>query len=102
MVKILLCGGCAPVAKKIQVELDREIERAKHLTHNWLQQHIMGGGLFHVNSGDPDNVGAKEYAARVLLGREPVQPMLSEEKVPPIVGSSPGGGRCSSAEPSSR
>ena len=81
VVGVLLCGGCAPVAKKIVIELDREIERAKALTKNWLQQHIMKGGLFHGNERE-----AQEHAAGLLLGEGAVQPVRGQEEVPPEPG----------------
>ena len=81
VVGVLLCGGCAPVAKKIEVELDREIERAKTLTKNWLQQHIMKGGLFNDTERD-----AQTYAAGVLLGDGEMQPVRRQEAIPPESG----------------
>lgn len=80
---VLLCGGCAPVAKKIEVELDREIERAKQQTKSWLQQHILKGGLFHGTERE-----AQEHAAGLLLGDGDVQHVQGQEEVP----SEPGNG----------
>lgn len=49
--KLLLCPSCSALAEKADTEIDREISRAREMTRNWLQQHIMRGGLLRGGDG---------------------------------------------------
>jgi hypothetical protein len=83
--KIVLCKACAPVAEKIEVDIDREIERAREVTKQWLQQYILKGGLLHDRGTDE----AKKHAAGVLLGTHKVQEMRGETEIPATLVSDP-------------
>jgi hypothetical protein len=68
---LLLCGSCHALAEKAQLEIDRELERAKQMTQNWLEQHILRGGLLRGGSGvEGQDVGAGSQVRDVLLEAE--------------------------------
>lgn len=72
---VLLCSTCAPLAEKAVIDFDRELERVRQMTHVWLQQHIMSGGL--INDGP---VKAEEHAARLLQGKVEVYEVRSDPR----------------------
>lgn len=73
---ILLCGSCGPVAEKTRLDMVREFDQAKATGMQWLQQHIMKGGLL-----DP---GTDEEA-----GRTPGSLLLAGGHVPELQGPAP-------------
>ncbi len=48
---ILICPSCKELADKAEREITREIEQAKEHALNWLETHIMRGGLLAGGSG---------------------------------------------------
>ena len=50
--KILVCSSCYALAEKAEREITQHIERAKVMSMNWLEQHILQGGLLRGGSGD--------------------------------------------------
>lgn len=42
---LLLCSPCYAMAEKAQAEIDVSISRARLLSAQWLEQHILKGGL---------------------------------------------------------
>ncbi len=49
--KIVICPSCLELAEKAERDIEREIDRAKQMAMNWLQQHAMRGGLLAGGDG---------------------------------------------------
>lgn len=49
--KLFLCKSCYALAEKSEREIEREIERAKGQSLNWLTEHILRGGLLAGGTG---------------------------------------------------
>lgn len=52
--KMLLCGPCHALATKAEAELNRAAETAKERSLQWLEQHVMAGGLHRGGTGLED------------------------------------------------
>lgn len=77
--KLLLCPSCDALAEKAELEIDREIERARQFTRNWLEQHILSGGLLRGGTGVEQVTG--DYGSHV-------RNVLREAQVPQLRSSS--------------
>jgi hypothetical protein len=55
--KIVVCGGCNELAEKAEREIEARIEAAKQHSLNWLDQHILSGGLLRGGSGFGESPG---------------------------------------------
>lgn len=53
VLNVHLCPTCAEMAKKAEVELERESARALTLAKNVLAQHILKGGLMRTKLNEP-------------------------------------------------
>lgn len=51
--KLLVCEQCLELAKKSQKEIFDKIEAAKVVASNWLENHILSGGLLKGSDGIP-------------------------------------------------
>ncbi len=75
---LLVCPGCKELADKAEREITREIERAKGHALNWLEAHIMRGGLLSGGSGTGGPTVA-ETARGILSDHSPVPQVRGEE-----------------------
>lgn len=72
---ILLCTQCQALAEKAEREVTLHIERARQMAKNWLEQHILRGGLLAGGSGD----GAARAAGLQVRVQAPVQELQGSE-----------------------
>lgn len=79
---LLICPGCNELALKAEVEIKREIERAKGHAMNWLTDHIMRGGLLLGGSGENVQDAAADAARRIHEGARQVHEVRGQEAVP--------------------
>jgi hypothetical protein len=56
--RILLCSSCQALAEKAEREITQRIEMAKQHSMNWLEQHILKGGLLLGGTGVENDVKA--------------------------------------------
>lgn len=49
--KLLLCAGCRAMATQAERELEKARDQAHQRSLQWLEQHIMSGGLHKGGSG---------------------------------------------------
>lgn len=49
---LLLCPSCNALAEKARSEIIASIERTKTLSMQWLEQHVMAGGLLRGGNGN--------------------------------------------------
>jgi hypothetical protein len=61
---LFLCSGCASLASKAEQEINATIDRAREMANNWLEDHIVKGGL--LVGGDGHGIRAAT-AGGVLL-----------------------------------
>lgn len=50
--RVLVCSSCYDLAEATQRKIDALLSQAKEEAHNWLEQHILKGGLL---GGTSDN-----------------------------------------------
>jgi ABC-type nitrate/sulfonate/bicarbonate transport system substrate-binding protein len=50
--KLFLCAGCNALAEKADAELVQANARALEQSRQWLEQHIMSGGLLKGGTGE--------------------------------------------------
>lgn len=48
---VFVCAPCYEMAEKAAREIDSTISRARTLAHNWLETHIVQGGLLRGGNG---------------------------------------------------
>lgn len=73
--KLLVCSQCYELAQKSQKEIFDKIEAAKVMASNWLENHILSGGLLKGSDGLP-NTGLPihvQAAVQELQGRKAAQ-----------------------------
>ena len=54
--KILVCESCSALAEKAEQEIIQRIEMSRAHAMNWLETHILKGGLLSGGSGIPEGV----------------------------------------------
>lgn len=74
--RIVVCSNCLALAEKAEADVMREINRAKQMAENWLEQHILRGGL--LAGGDGEGTGTGSGPRRDVL--VPDLPWLRREE----------------------
>lgn len=55
---LFLCVGCNELAVKAEREINETIERARQMATNWLEDHILKGGLLAAGDGHGQRAAA--------------------------------------------